>query len=142
MRYSHGSLAQPMREVPFARLLAVLLLAACTSSARPLPSVPAAPLTQPALTTPIKHIVIIVQENRSFENLFAGFPGADAPMHGYDLAGNKIQLRTVDFIHWVNLNHDFAPAIRSWNNGKMNGFNGTMSGLPANYPYGHLDRKE
>src|SRR5580700_11439174 len=26
----------------------------------------------------IKHIVIIVQENRSFENLFAGWP---APMH-------------------------------------------------------------
>jgi phospholipase C len=30
----------------------------------------------------IKHIVIIIQENRSFESFFAGYPGADAPMYG------------------------------------------------------------
>ena len=30
----------------------------------------------------IKHVVVIIQENRSFENFFAGYPGADAPMFG------------------------------------------------------------
>jgi phospholipase C len=30
----------------------------------------------------IQHVVIIVQENRSFDNLFAGFPGADTAMQG------------------------------------------------------------
>jgi phospholipase C len=30
----------------------------------------------------IQHIVILVQENRSFDNLFAGFPGANTTMQG------------------------------------------------------------
>src|SRR5580700_3147973 len=30
----------------------------------------------------ISHVIVIIQENRSFENLFAGFPGANAPMSG------------------------------------------------------------
>ncbi len=30
----------------------------------------------------IAHVVIMVQENRSFDNLFAGFPGADTTMQG------------------------------------------------------------
>src|SRR6266567_65194 len=28
-------------------------------------------------TTPIKHVVFIIKENRSFDNLFGRFPGAD-----------------------------------------------------------------
>jgi len=31
---------------------------------------------------PIEHIVVMVQENRSFDNIFAGFPGANAAMKG------------------------------------------------------------
>ncbi len=30
----------------------------------------------------ISHVIVIVQENRTFENFFAGFPGANAPMTG------------------------------------------------------------
>ena len=30
----------------------------------------------------IQHVVVIVQENRSFENFFAGYPGANAPLTG------------------------------------------------------------
>jgi phospholipase C len=52
------------------------LLAGCGSTAAP-------PLTQSnAPASPIRHIVILVQENRSFDNLFAGFPGADSAMQG------------------------------------------------------------
>src|SRR5262249_22719298 len=40
----------------------------------------------------IKHVVIIVQENRSFENLFAGWPGADAPLYGKIHTGAQIPL--------------------------------------------------
>ena len=32
----------------------------------------------------IQHVVIIVQENRSFNNLFYGFPGAKTAKYGYD----------------------------------------------------------
>ena len=35
----------------------------------------------------IQHIVILVQENRSFDNLFMGFPGADTTLQGLCKAG-------------------------------------------------------
>ena len=32
--------------------------------------------------TAIKHIVLVIQENRTFDNLFATFPGADGATQG------------------------------------------------------------
>jgi phospholipase C len=43
--------------------------------------------------SPIQHVVFIVQENRSFNNLFMGFPGATTADYGYDTKGRKIRLR-------------------------------------------------
>src|SRR5262245_18393446 len=50
---------------------AALLVASCTSSA---------PATAPAAESgihKIKHVVIIMQENRSFDSFFGTYPGAD-----------------------------------------------------------------
>ena len=38
----------------------------------------------------ITHIVYIVQENRSFDNLFQGYPGADTVSSGKDSRGRTI----------------------------------------------------
>ncbi len=105
---------------------------------------PAAERRAPVVGDYIKHVVIIVQENRTFENLFAGFPGADAPMFGYDVKRHKVPLKVVDFIPLVNLNHDFGPALRAWNHGKMNDFSASAKqyGLPDTYPYAHLRRSD
>ncbi len=90
----------------------------------------------------IKHVVVIIQENRSFENFFAGYPHANAPtfgcgrkMHGSMPASNpdapgascpsgdeQIPLHQVTFRTGPNLDHDFEPAIIDWDNGKMDGF--------------------
>ena len=43
----------------------------------------------------IQHVVIIVQENRSFNNLFYGFKGAKTAKYGYDTTGDKIALESV-----------------------------------------------
>ncbi|MBV9233120.1 MAG: hypothetical protein JO030_03690, partial [Candidatus Eremiobacteraeota bacterium] len=43
----------------------------------------------------IKHVIVIVQENRSFNNLFYGFPGAATAKYGYDERGHKIALKPV-----------------------------------------------
>ena len=61
----------------FRVIVAVLVTtaAACNSTN----AVPLQPLT-PA--TPIKHVVIMMQENRSFNNIFAGFPGATTALTG------------------------------------------------------------
>jgi phospholipase C len=51
------------------------MLAGCnSSSAIPQPRVTAA--------KPIQHVIIMMQENRSFNNIFAGFPGADTALTG------------------------------------------------------------
>src|SRR5947209_7503558 len=63
----------------------ILLAAACFLGAGGVllghgsPAVGAArPALSCALTcTPIKHIIVIVRENHSFDNLFGRFPGAD-----------------------------------------------------------------
>ncbi len=100
----------------------------------------------PAAHTPtvgnyIKHVVVIIQENRSFENLFAGFPGADAPLYGKK-GVKKIKLHSVSFEPIVNVDHFFGPAIAAWDHGKMDGFNGSVSDLPSDYPYAYLNRSE
>ena len=80
-------------------------LAACsgntgptTSSALPITSSQAAHPPQvsalsqahrSAASGKIKHVVIIVQENRSFNDLFNGFPGATTASYGYDTYGDK-----------------------------------------------------
>jgi phospholipase C len=105
----------------------------------------------------IKHIVIVVQENRSFENVFAGWPGADAPAYGYLHTGQKIALHQMTYkddcfnvqgLYECDLGHLWHQAMQGWNNGQMNGFDlegtGTLGfGPPAGtIPYAYLDAKE
>jgi hypothetical protein len=69
----------------------------------------------------IRHVVIVVQENRSFDNLFSGFPGADAPKFGY--AGTaRLKLRATPLENPGNIENNWRDAISGWNRGKMNGF--------------------
>lgn len=57
----------------------LLLLCACGQHRGVLTFPPVAIIgNTPIAQSPIKHVVIIVQENRSFDNLFYGFPGADS----------------------------------------------------------------
>ena len=59
----------------------------------------ARPRSRPAIRpryasgSPIKHVVFIIQENRSFNNLFMGYPKATTQSYGYDSNGNKIALK-------------------------------------------------
>jgi hypothetical protein len=53
---------------------AAAAIAGCNSSS----AVPQ-PVTAPK---PIAHVVIMMQENRSFNNIFAGFPGAETALVG------------------------------------------------------------
>lgn len=72
--------------------------------------------------TCIKHVVIIIQENRSFNNLFNGYPGALTRPAGY--AGTQlVPLRPRGFEQSVaDISHCFDSAMASWDNGKMDGF--------------------
>jgi phospholipase C len=96
-----------------------------------------------ASQVPIKHVVVIVQENRSFENIFAGYPGADAPTYGLTHNGTIVPLRPITF-KGSDLGHYYGMSITDWDNGQMDGFDENTlspSGEPAQlYPYSFLQR--
>jgi len=69
---------------------------------------------------PIKHVVIIIKENRSFDNYFGTFPGANGATTG--LAGSKrIPLKHAQ-LESPDLPHGFKESLTAINDGKMNGF--------------------
>jgi phospholipase C len=72
-------------------------------------------------STPIQHIVLLVQENRSFDNLFATFPGADGTMTG-QLKNKTIRLHMAKLNSKCSYGHLYPGFRRDYNGGKMNGF--------------------
>jgi phospholipase C len=77
-----------------AALICGLLSACGANSATPSP-VPNAPAVRTNASSKIQHVIIIVQENRSFDNLFAGYPGADTQSYGYTTTGKKVTLKAI-----------------------------------------------
>jgi phospholipase C len=77
-----------------------------------------------ATRTPIKHVVFLIMENRSFDNVFGTYPGADgaatADDHGVTRPLTEAPLqRAHDLPHCYNCN------VASINGGAMDGFNQT-----------------
>ncbi|HKE38185.1 MAG TPA: alkaline phosphatase family protein, partial [Candidatus Baltobacteraceae bacterium] len=70
----------------------------------------------------IQHIVIIIQENRTFNNLFMGFPGAETRSTGK--AGLRIiPLRKLPLEKSIaDISHCWDSAMTAWDHGKMDGF--------------------
>ncbi len=130
-----------VRPLPLFAALALLAFAGCSSSASTAgaagvnPPAPASRISHGTASGKISHIVVIIQENRSFENFFAGYPGADAPMSGY-AGSQKVPLKPISF-DGPDLEHSWKSSIGSWDNGKMDGFNqfGTPSDPTAGYVY-------
>lgn len=90
----------------------------------------------------LQHVVIVVQENRSFDNIFAGFPGADTQSFGYEHNGTMVPLRPTTF-NAPDMNHVFGQGLRDWNHGAMNGFDQTnlhTGGLAGSSIYAFLRR--
>jgi phospholipase C len=89
-----------------------------TEPATPTPTVPA---SQEAAA--ITHIVIIVKENRSFDQYFGTFPGADGATTGQLSDGQTVKLgHTPDHL-FLDIAHAGKAARRAVNGGLMNQFN-------------------
>jgi phospholipase C len=79
----------------------------------------------------IKHIIIIIQENRSFNNLFNGYLGAKTTKVGRISTGAEVALQPVDLKTSWDLQHNAGAFFLSCNGSgtihgtdcKMNGFN-------------------
>jgi len=119
----------------------VLVLSACTTGAGPTGNTgngntPVVPTQVP--TGPIKHIVFFVKENRTFDNYFGTYPGANGTTTAMDSQGKVVPLQhEADQI--PDIDHSSRGARMAYDNGKMDRFDLLRSGgqrNPAN-PYGN-----
>jgi phospholipase C len=70
---------------------------------------------------PIKRVVYLMLENRSFDNLFGRFPGADGTTVGVSL-GQEVPMRRCP--DWLpgDIPHDLSAHIKNQNGGTQDGF--------------------
>jgi phospholipase C len=156
---------------PLALAVLSLALSACNGNGAPTSGLPftqqqlfgqratSGHIHRAATSGDIQHVVIIVQENRSFNNLLYGFPGATTQSYGYDSLGTKIKLKPIPLETTWDLEHDSTGFFESCNgtgsipgtNCKMNGFNREYAGCghggqPAcpqqNPPYAYVPHSE
>ena len=138
-------------------LTSALIWAGCSGS---ITGTPPPNRSLPPSSTPIQHVVILLQENRSFDNVFAGFSGADTVMSGpcepapWCKRGQKVPLKAVTLETTdiqglgTDIDHSHNGFEIEYNHGKMNGFDKIRfgaegTGLPAKlYPYAYIERSE
>ncbi len=108
------------------------------------------PSQTPATPIPlasIQHVIVLVQENRSFVNLFMGYPGADAPSEGackpnlvlkLCLDGKPVRLKAITLettgmlAQGTDLFHNHSVFETEFDAGKMDGFDDILLGTSGN----------
>jgi phospholipase C len=71
----------------------------------------------------ITHVVIIVQENRSFDDMFHHFPGADTADYGKTSTGGTVKLVPELLTKPMDISHSHESFSVEYRHGRMDGFN-------------------
>ena len=101
-----------------------------------------APTPAPTPASKIQHIVIIMQENRTFDNLFNGYPGADTVQTGMSM-GTPVTLQPVPFEQHTDIDHSHIGWYADIDGGLMDGFSHAKNGYPIpNLPYAYVPQSE
>ena len=129
-------------------LAATSSLMACSSASAPTPIAVMPTSAHIAVHHPsttynkIQHVVVIIQENRSLNNLFMGFKGASTVTSGRKSGGASIGLSPMNLGPSSDIDHSWSNAMTAWDNGSMDSFNletlmstGQNAG---NYPYSYV----
>jgi phospholipase C len=92
--------------------------------------------------TPIRHVLVIVQENRTPDNLFQGIPGADIAHEAIDSRDQPVPLHEVSLKTLWDLPHSHEAFLTDYDHGKMDGFDAGFS--PRDYlrPFGYAPESE
>ena len=78
----------------------------------------------------IEHVVYIVQENRSFDNMFQGYPGADTVASGKNSKGQTIALQPVSLSKSYDIDHSAQAMFAACHGtGKLPGTDCRMDGF-------------
>jgi phospholipase C len=72
-------------------------------------------------SSPIQHIIIVIQENRTFDNMFHGFPGANTVNSGKG-HGTTYTLQQIPLTWKYDLRHDHPQFLEDYDQGKDDGF--------------------
>jgi phospholipase C len=98
----------------------------------------------PARSNPIRHVILMIQENRSFDDLFATFPGADGTTTGRTSNGETVELKKVGLAELCDFGHSRQGFVRDYDGGKMDGFDleggsRRCPGKAGTRPYQYVD---
>lgn len=129
---------------PVLAALAVGCAGETASIAPGTPQPPAAAERASAATTPIEHVIVMIQENRSFDNFFATFPGADGATHGRLHDGTIVPLTPHSLSDSTDIPHSYSSYLTDYDGGKMDGFDLTSEAInqPPLTSYQYVDPKQ
>jgi phospholipase C len=135
-----------------APILAGVALTACSAASHGLGPEPLGrdhARARHASSSPIQHVVIIVQENRSIDNLFNGFPGANTVTSGLDSHGGRIHLEPTSIDDVWSPDHSHGAFTTEFDDGKLDGWDRIrahdFSGKPSHdrfYDYGFVPARQ
>ena len=115
-----------IRRTFFAFLLTVLLAASQINLAK---ASPAQTVTVPLAKTPIQHLVVLMQENHTFDNYFGTYPGADGLPSGTKMPVDPANPAAGYIVPWhigtttiTDLSHTAPTFLAQYDNGKWDGF--------------------
>ena len=85
----------------------------------------------------IRHVVYIVQENRSFDDLFQGYPHADTVSSGKNSKGETIRLRPVSLARHYQVDHSAQAMFAACDGtGRLPGTHCRMDGFDNEVHFG------
>lgn len=112
-------------------------------SPTPTPTSSPSPQPSPSGSGVVQHVVIIIQENRSVDDLFNGFPGADTAQTGQTHDGQTVRLASRSLAAPGDAQHSHAAWVTDYDSGAMNGFDLRVpQGQPASYNYAFVPQSE
>ncbi|MGH2595866.1 MAG: phospholipase C [Actinomycetota bacterium] len=112
-----------------------------TGYSYPPPSAPGSTDNRSGTLWPIRHVVFLIKENRTFDNLFGTFPGANGVSFGFDHGVRRpLTPGTDGSIGSEDIPHCYICSRTAWDHGKMDGFN--QSAVSDRWSYTQLQRSQ
>src|SRR5579864_8894896 len=103
--------------------MGILLALGGTAPSADAQSAPTASATGALPASVIKHIVFFIKENRTFDDYFGTYPGANGATTAIDSNGDTVPLKhQTDSIPY-DIDHSSQGAVMAYDNGKMDNFN-------------------
>jgi phospholipase C len=93
-------------------------------------------------SSPIQHVIIMMQENRTPDNLFHYLKGADIANHAMN-KNTPVKMTPLSMTAPFDLNHSHLGFLNDWDNGKMDGFGTHLNQRNAKYgPFHYVPYNE